>query len=277
MSRNTDAKYLELIYPKKGSTPIVLRYLQETETRGPHLPHVIFFTGFGEQRRASLAASVKPFVSKGFSVTSIAIPFDRHNLRSAAWLLDTGLNQAINKLRPPNRPVILAGVSRGAAIAAGVSANVASTYDGLVMISPLGLARLRGSTYIRKAINDHIRNKSFLDKEARKNAYAILGEMVNHLRSEDGLINALRFAMNQQYRVGQGLVNTATQKKLLAIFSGEQDRVFSTEQCRLALMDLLGEATHEVLHTIPGGHAATASKIGQGQLGLVADWLKTKY
>lgn len=263
---------LRLLNPHEPGSPAALLCVQDA--RDTKRPHVFFFVGFGEQRDSALRAALKPFVEAGFSATAIAILFDKQTIATTEWLLDEGMGAVLQQLRPRNRKYILAGISRGAAVAAHAASQPTDGYEGLVMVSPLGLSKIPGGVYIRNTLRDQAKNKNFLDKEARKNAVAVAKEMYNHARSSDGLPAALDFAMNQQERTQRGIRHAVKSGKLLGVFVGENDLVFPAEDCRHTLETIVGEAAaRDIFHTMPGGHAATASATGQQQLRTVAKWL----
>lgn len=64
-------------------------------------------------------------------------------------------------------------------------------------------------------------------------------------------------------------------QKLLGIFAGDRDPVFSYTACQNVLHILIGEkAAKNTLQLVRGGHASVVSSMGQAQLAKVADWLE---
>ncbi len=242
------------------------------------LPHVIYFTGFGEQRVQALTAALKPYTTAGFKTTAVGLPFDKISLKAADWILDEGINTLINNLRHRNEKIILSGYSRGAAVAVSVFCSNRDKYEGLILLSPLGLIKITSKKYLFRNVIDSI-NIRYCGMETFKNMYGIVKEMINHVHGGcGGLLEALEFAMNQQYRVSRGVKLALRDKKILGIFIGSEDKVFRVREIKQALHNLLEDDSYDdILHIVKGNHAPVASKIGQKQLTVAASWLKSKY
>jgi alpha-beta hydrolase superfamily lysophospholipase len=268
-------QFFTLQPPLQGSVPIVIRYLITEESNSKTRPLIVFFAGFGEQSKGALQDASRPFKQKGFDTIAVAIPFHKMSPDVATWLIKGGLRDFL-KYIVPSRPFILAGTSRGAAIAAS-SAKFMNNCTGLIMILPLGLSSLTTKEYIRRAFWDYIVNLSFLDKTARRTTRAVAREALHHRKNPGGLAGAFRLAMKQTNSVTASLKAFDTSTKQLAVFVGKKDRIFTLKECSEALTRLLGEAGKKVIIPIEGGHSTVGSKLGQAQLRHVAMWLADQY
>lgn len=143
------SQFFTLQPPLKGSAPIAIRYLPNTESTSQIRPLIVFFAGFGEQSEEALQDASRPFVQRGFSTVAAAIPFHKMSSDVASWLINDGLRDFL-KYIAPSKPFILMGTSRGAAIAAS-STKFMDNCTGLILILPLGLSRLTTKEYIRRA------------------------------------------------------------------------------------------------------------------------------
>ncbi len=199
------------------------------------------------------------------------------SLEASKWLLEEGLKSAIEQLSHGGSPYILAGTSRGASTAATATTNDLNC-KGLIMILPLGINTLSSAKYVSRVIIDHIINLAFLDGESRISAHHLLQEVISHAKSPEGLIAALKLAMNLTPLVSKSIKKIYDEKKLLGIFAGINDKVFPLAECEKGLQDILNLPPDTNLVTpVPGGHTAIASKAGQIQLKAVATWLSAKY
>lgn len=243
-------------------------------------PLIVFFTGFGEQRQATLIKAAEPFAEHGFRTVSVAVPFHKFSLAASRWLLDEGLGQIIGHVTSGREPYVLSGVSRGATVAAALAGMTSSSDSckGLVVVSPHGMRYLSPALYIARSLMDYMGNSSFLDKETGKNALHILLEAASHTRSNDGLPASLRFAMEQTHVIARGMEAISKNHKLLKIFAGAKDRIYPPAECRDAIRQLLPDVNpNDVVFTVTGGHSGVASKAGQNQLRAVATWLANWY
>jgi hypothetical protein len=108
-------KYFTL-YPPGDSIPVKIHYLA-IDAEPSSRPLIVFFAGFGEQNEEALNSASRPFVEEGFSTIAVAPPFHKMSPETATWLIDDGLREFL-KYIVPAKAFILAGTSRGAAIAA---------------------------------------------------------------------------------------------------------------------------------------------------------------
>ena len=267
------SKYFTLQLPRASSS-IKIHYL-DIHTKSLSRPLVVFFTGFGEQDEETLYRASRPFVSKGFSTIVVALPFHKMSPENASWLISEGLRDFLRHVAP-SQPIILAGTSRGAAIAA-CATKLASNCGGLVMILPLGLSQLTTNAYIRRAFWDNLIGLSFLDKAARKTFRTIIYEAWHHAKNPGGLTGAFRLAMAQTENVMSSLKAFDLSTKKLAVFVGKKDRIFTMKECSHALGQILGEAGERSIVPIDGGHSTVGSRLGQAQLQNVAQWLAIQY
>lgn len=274
ISTTPRSKYFTLYPAARNISPIKIHYLA-IDTGSLSRPLVVFFAGFGEQHEEVLFSASRPFVAEGFSTVAVALPFHTMSPETATWLIDEGIRNFLLHIAP-SKPFILAGTSRGAAIAA-CATKLASNCEGLIMILPLGLSKLTTRAYIQRAFWDHLVSLSFLDKAARKTSRTILYEAWHHMKNPGGLTGAFRLAMAQTENVAKSLKTLNLSTKKLAVFVGKKDRVFTLKECTAALKQLLGKDEEQVVIALEGGHSTVGSRLGQAQLQNVAQWLSTQY
>lgn len=261
--------------PFKDSAPIAVRYLTTESPTSEARPLLIFFAGFGEQTEGALYNASNPFVGKGFDTVAVALPFHKMSPAVATWLIRDGLHGFLEHVAQ-SRPYIVAGTSRGAAIAAS-STKFMNNCTGLVMILPLGLSKLTTRAYIQRALWDHLAGLSFLDKAARRTFRAVAHEALDHMKNPGGLRGAFRLAMSQTDNVTDSLRAFDVHAKLFAVFVGRKDRIFTLKESTESLTRLLGEAGKKAIIPIEGSHSTVDSKVGQAQLQHVAMWLADQY
>jgi len=268
------SKYFTLHPPDKGSTPIKIHYLT-LDVESSSRPLIVFFAGFGEQNEEALYSASRPFVEEGFSTVAVAIPFHKMSPETATWLINNGLEDFL-KYVAHTKTFILAGTSRGAAIAARAT-KLVSGCVGLVMILPLGLSKITARAYIRRAFWNYLVDLSFLDKAARRTSRAVVHEAWHHMKNPGGLTGAFRLAMAQTEGVTNSLSSFDIAIKKLVVFVGKKDRVFTLKECSNSLKQLLGEKGEQAVVPLNGGHSTVGSKLGQSQLQRVAQWLAMEY
>lgn len=269
------SQFLTLQPPFSGSIPIAIRYLVTEKPASDTRPLIIFFAGFGEQSEEALHDASNPFVQKGFDTVAIALPFHKMSPDAATWLIADGLQNFLKHVAP-SRPYIVAGTSRGAAIAAS-STKFMDNCVGLIMILPLGLSKLTTRAYIQRAFWDYLVGLSFLDKAARRTFRAVAHEALDHMKNPGGLTGAFRLAMSQADNVMDSLRAFDAHTKLFAVFVGRKDRIFTLKESTESLTRLLGETGKKAVIPIEGSHSTVGSKMGQVQLQHVAMWLADQY
>lgn len=270
----TDIQHFSLQAPDKTSAEIHIRYLT-TKTENTFRPLIVFFAGFGEQNEAALHNASRPFTKEDFNVIAVALPFHKMSPETATWLINDGLRDFLKHVAP-SEPFLLAGTSRGAAIAA-CATRLADNCQGLVMVLPLGLNKLKTGSYIRRAFWDYLAGLSFLDRAARATSRAVFHEAWHHMKNPGGLTGAFRLAMAQTENVINSLKIFDLSTKKLAVFVGEKDRIFTLKECSAALKQLLGKEGEQAIIPLHGSHSTVGSRLGQSQLREVAEWLARQY
>lgn len=268
------SKYFALQPPARNAPPIKIHYLTTT-TKSLSRPLIVFFAGFGEQHEEVLFSASRPFIAEGFSTVTVALPFHKMSPETASWLISDGLRDFLKHMTP-SKPFILAGTSRGAAIAA-CATKLTSNCKGLIMILPLGLSRLTTRAYVQRAFWDHLVSLSFLDKAARRTFRTVIYEVWHHTKNPGGLTGAFRLAMAQTDNVTNSLRAFDLSTKKLAVFVGKKDRIFTLKECSTALDQLLGKDSEQAIIPLEGGHSTVGSRLGQAQLQNVTKWLATQY
>jgi pimeloyl-ACP methyl ester carboxylesterase len=268
------SEYFTLHPLSKDSIPVKIHYLT-IDVEASSRPLVVFFTGFGEQNEKALYSASRPFVEKGFSTIAVALPFHKMSPELATWLINNGLRDFLKHIAPA-KTFVLAGTSRGAAIAA-CATKLTSNCEGLAMILPFGLSKITARAYVRRAFWDYLVGLSFLDKAARRTSRAVIHEAWHHMKNPGGLTGAFRLAMAQTENVTNSLKIFDVATKKLAVFVGKKDRVFTLQECSISLKQLLGEKGEQAIIPLNGGHSTVGSKLGQSQLRHVAQWLATEY